>query len=133
MYMSKKQKTLFWLVVLGTTLGCTVLALAVGRTKKPKAAPVSEKAFDQLTLVRGPMQNIRFTLDSSGIYPQKLHVKPGNVIIAVEDRTGNSLGLVVQSQTGSLTVAVGQVTTLDRLRGRGQFSLVGGRYVISDG
>jgi len=128
--MLRKQKAVFWLVILGTTLACTVLVLAVGRTKKPKAARVNES--DQLTLTRGPMQNIRFTLDSSGIYPQKLHAKPGNVVIAVEDRTGNSLGLVVQCQTDSLTVAVGQVTVLDRFRGRAQFSLVAGRYVISD-
>ena len=130
--MLTKQKAVFWLVILGTTLACTVLVLAVGRTKKPKAARVDERASAQLNLVRGPMQNIRFTLDSSGIYPQKLHAKPGNVVIAVEDRTGNSLGLVVQCQTDSLTVAVGQVTVLDRLRGRAQFSLVAGRYVISD-
>ena len=105
----------------------------LGRTIKPKAVPLTGKATDQATPLHGPIQNVRFTLYNGGIYPRQLHAKPGNVLIGVEDRTGNSFSLVVQHQAGNATVLVGQVKPgSNRLRGQAQFSLGVGRYIGFD-
>src|SRR5438128_1535471 len=129
--MSKKQKRMFWPVfsVVVVTLGALAFASAhtarrtlsthgstdLGRADESGVvtqAPNETKtvAILQGTSLRGPIQNVRFTLYNGGIYPRQLHAKPGNVAIGVEDRTGNSLGLVIERQTDSLTVLVGQVS-----------------------
>jgi len=118
-------------VVVGSLLLSALLVVVIARTKKPKL--LNKDRSQQLTVLRGPTQNVRFTLYKDGIYPRQLHAKPGNIIIGIEDRTGNSSGLVVQLQTDSVAVPVGQVTTaLNESRGRVPFTLVAGRYVVFD-
>jgi hypothetical protein len=97
------------------------------------AGEVGNSLTPQGAIQPGPVQNVRFTLYDAGIYPRQLHAKTGNVAIGIEDRTGNSLGLVVEHQNGSVAVLVGQVRcVLNRLRGRAQFSLEPGIYAVFD-
>jgi hypothetical protein len=126
--MFKKHKRLWSALIIGSILLPTLVVVVIARsTRRNNAAP------QQLTVLRGPTQNVRFTLYRDGIHPRELHAKPGNVIIGIEDRAGNSSGLIVQLQTDTLPVAVGQVTAaLNESRGRVAFSLGVGRYIVFD-
>ena len=153
--MSKRQKRVFWPPAILFALALSAYGLAsaarirvlrtieikdestnTGKVRPTYGSPITPTSGSSLQTVspRGPIQNVRFTFYKAGIYPRELHAKPGNVIIGVENRTGNSLGLVIQRQTDNLTVVVGQVPLgLNNLRSRAQFSLVSGRYVVFDG
>jgi hypothetical protein len=116
-----RKKTLWSILVVATSIGA-VLSLTVARTIK-----------SQLTVTRGPVQNLRFTLYDAGIFPGQQHAMPGNVAISFEDRTHRSTGLVVQRETGGRTDAIGPVSSRsEQARGRAQFSLGVGRYVVFD-
>jgi hypothetical protein len=79
------------------------------------------------------VQNVRFTIYDVGIYPQEIHVEPGVVAVAIEDRTGKSQGLVIDRDDGNGRVSVGQVQRApDHWRGRGQVKLEPGRYRVFD-
>lgn len=83
--------------------------------------------------VRGPIQNIRFTVYDVGIYPRQCRVGGGLVSISIEDRTGNSTGLLIERQDGNVRVPVGRVVRFaNQLRGRERLRLEPGRYRISD-
>ena len=123
---ARRRKTLWSILVVATSV-CAVLSLTVARTIKLKSRP------NQLSVAHGPVQNIRFTLYDAGIFPQQQHAKSGNVSVNIEDRTHQSAGLVVQRETGGVTDVVGQVKSVsDQTRGRAQFSLGVGRYVVFD-
>src|SRR5215510_6352126 len=116
-----KQKTLGSILVVATSI-CAVLGIA-------KAVSIS----NQQPAVRGPVQNLRFTLYDTGIFPKQQHARPGNVAISFEDRTHRSTGLVVQREAGGMNDAVGQVRSpSDQARGKAQFSLGVGHYVVFD-
>jgi hypothetical protein len=80
-----------------------------------------------------PVRNVRFTLYAAGILPRELHVDKGLVSIAIEDCTRQSTGLVIQLEVGNTQVAIGQVQRLaNHWRGRGEFRLTPGTYIIFD-
>ncbi|HYR76179.1 MAG TPA: hypothetical protein VEM96_10085 [Pyrinomonadaceae bacterium] len=131
--MSRKQKRMFWPTLIGTAVLLSALLLALGHTRKPKGSGLSETATGQLTLVRGPVQNVRFTVYDVGIYPHQLRVRKGIVGIAIEDRTGSSRGLLIELENGNGRVPIGQVMRpTNQLRGRDWFTLDPGRYRISN-
>lgn len=116
-----RQKTL-WSIIVVVTLACAVLGLTIARPIK-----------HQLPVAHGPVQNLRFTLYDAGIFPAQQHAMPGRVAISFEDRTHRSTGLVVEREAGGVSDAVGQVRSLsDQARGRAEFSLGAGRYVVFD-
>ncbi|HVI72440.1 MAG TPA: hypothetical protein VM656_13270 [Pyrinomonadaceae bacterium] len=130
--MKRSMKKTLWSIIVVVTSVCAVLGLTIARTIVNKHGS-SLAASNQLPVARGPMQNLRFTLYDAGIFPQQQHARPGNVVISFEDRTHRSTGLVVQREAGALTDAVGQVRSAsDQARGRAQFSLGIGRYVVFD-
>jgi hypothetical protein len=96
-------------------------------------APLEREAtvLPQGPPTRGPVQNVRFTLYDAGIYPRETRIKKGLVAIAIEDRTGQTAGLMIQRENGG--VAIGQVLRFaNHWRGRGQFRLEPGRYRVFD-
>jgi hypothetical protein len=94
--------------------------------------PLPEPA-PQSVSERGPVQNIRFILYATGVYPREARVQQGAVAIAVEDRTGTSAGLAVERQDESRNVRVGQVKrSTEQGRGRSRFRLDPGRYRVFD-
>jgi len=87
-------------------------------------------AVAQGASVRGPVQNVRFTLYDVGIFPREIHVRSGVVALAIEDRTGQTSGLMIEREGG---MGVGQVRRFsDHWRGRGQFRFEAGRYRVFD-
>lgn len=83
--------------------------------------------------VTGRVQTVRFTLYDLGIYPREASVRKGRVIVMIEDRTSGTSDLVVERQTGSARVGVGNVVRSDdKPRGRKEFWLEPGRYEVYD-
>ena len=82
---------------------------------------------------RGPVRLIRFVLSDDGLYPSRMQVDHGLLNLAVEDKTGRSEGLLVESVQGDQRARVTQINrTQDRLRGRALLKLPPGRYLVSD-
>jgi hypothetical protein len=130
--MSRKQRQVLLPTLIGTTVVLGALLIALGRTTKPKGSEPIETASAQTTPVRGPIQNIRFTVYDAGIYPRQLRVQKGIVGISIEDRTGSSAGLLIERENGNGRVPIGQVGRLvNQLRGRERFRLEPGQYRIS--
>ncbi|HEY3103756.1 MAG TPA: hypothetical protein VGJ69_09185 [Pyrinomonadaceae bacterium] len=120
--MSKNFKSLVLGIAILFVLVCVTLVLAItGKNSAQNAASL-----------RGPIENMRFTLYASGIYPTQTQVKAGNALIAVEDRTHNSSGIAVQRETGQGASEVGRVKTVNQSRGRALLRLEPGRYVVFD-
>jgi hypothetical protein len=131
--MSRKQRQVLLPILIGTALVSGALVIAFGRTTKPKTSELIETASAPSAPVREPIQNIRFTVYDVGIYPAQLHIRKGMIGISIEDRTGNSAGLLIERENGNGRVPVGQVRRLvDQLRGRERFRLEPGRYRVSD-
>jgi hypothetical protein len=128
---STHKKLFLRLMVVGATLVSAVFVIVLGRIHK-LTPPVTRASTSQLTIARGPIQNIRFTLYDAGIYPQQIKLKPGNVAVEIVDRTHVSLGLNIEHETLGARVIVGQVSFLNRLGGRGVFRLDAGNYIVSD-
>jgi len=150
--MSTQQKKVLWPGLWIVILAATALAFATTRkpgllSKLNEAQPpggsgksaatipltVGIKAEPQNPAVQGPVQNVRFALYDVGIKPQQIRAQRGLVSVALEDRTGNSAGLVLERQNGNDWVPVGQIHRIpNHGRGRGQFLLVPGRYRVYD-
>ena len=82
---------------------------------------------------RGPVRMVRFVLSDDGLYPARMQVDQGMLNLAVEDKTGKSEGLLVESTQGSQRARVTQINRAqDRLRGRAVLRLPPGRYLVSD-
>ena len=82
---------------------------------------------------RGPVRMVRFVLSDDGLYPARMQVDEGLLNLAVEDKTGRSEGLLVESMQGDQRARVTQINRAqDRLRGRAVLRLPPGRYVVSD-
>ena len=82
---------------------------------------------------RGPVRMVRFVLSDDGLYPARMQVDQGLLNLAVEDKTGRSEGLLVESMQGDQRARVTQINLAqDRLRGRAVLRLPPGRYVLSD-
>jgi len=99
----------------------------------PRSSARETQASEQVSPNGIPIQNVRFTLYRESIYPRQLRAQPGRIGIAVEDRTRQSSGLIIQRQTEGSTVPVGEVTLpANVFRARAQFGLGAGRYVVFD-
>ena len=87
----------------------------------------------QTTSGRGPVRMIRFVVLHDGIYPRQLRVDQGLLNIALEDKTNESNGLLIESVIGDQRTRVTQVTRAEKhWRGRTLVRLTPGRYVVSD-
>jgi len=80
----------------------------------------------------GPVRMIRFVLSNDGLYPRRLQVNQGLLNMAVEDKTGASAGLVIESVIGDQRARVTQISRRDERRGRAVLRLTPGRYLVSD-
>jgi hypothetical protein len=92
-----------------------------------------QEATVQGTSERGPVRMVRFVLSDDGLYPARMQVDQGLLNLAVEDKTGRSEGLLVESLQGTQRSRVTQITRApDRSRGRALLKLPPGRYLVSD-
>ena len=125
-----RAKTLSF-VVIGAALIVAIVGLTIARAKLKPA--VAQATANQSPVVRGSIQNVRFTLYDAGIFPQQQRARPGNVTINLEDRTHRSTGLLVQVKDDANGAVIGRVSAgLDRARGSTQFSLGVGHYAVFD-
>lgn len=81
----------------------------------------------------GPVRMVRFVLSDDGLYPARMQVDRGLLNLAVEDKTGRSEGLLVESVIGDQRARVTQVNRAQgQLRARSLIKLPPGRYLVSD-
>ena len=98
---------------------------------KPHLEPTS--VAEQAAFENGPVRMIRFVLLRDGLYPSQIRVDQGLLNIALEDKTGGSEGLVIESALGDQRTKVTQIRRLEKhWRGRALIKLTPGRYVVSD-
>lgn len=106
---------------------------------KPPSEPFHQPANnltsdpDQPAFENDPVRMIRFVLLRDGLYPSQMRVDHGLLNIALEDRTGVSEGLTIESVLGDQRTKVSEIRRLENhWRGRALLKLPPGRYVISD-
>jgi hypothetical protein len=80
---------------------------------------------------------VAFTFYDNGVEPDVIHTTKGLVAVLLEDRSGGTKGLVLERETGSVRVGVGQVNRPDvssptQWRGRSEFNLSPGTYRVTD-
>ena len=76
---------------------------------------------------------IRFVVLRDGLYPSQMRVDQGLLNIALEDKTGGSEGLIIESALGDQRTKVTQIRRAEKhWRGRALVKLPPGRYVVSD-
>ncbi len=82
---------------------------------------------------RGPVRMVRFVLSDDGLYPARMQVDRELLNLAVEDKTGRSEGLLVESVNGDQRARVTQINRAQgQLRTRSLIKLPPGRYLVSD-
>lgn len=82
---------------------------------------------------RGPIRNLKFTLYDSGIYPHEIRAQRGLFSIALEDRTQQSDGLIIERENGNNRSQVAHIRRmLNHWRGRDRMRLEPGRYRVAD-
>lgn len=111
-----------------------VTAVVFG-SKSPLEQPANNltSAAAQPALENGPVRMIRFMLLRDGLYPRKMRVDQGLLNIALEDKTGGSEGLIIESALGDQRAKVTQIRRAEKhWRGRTLIKLPPGRYVVSD-
>ena len=90
-------------------------------------------AADQPAFEDGPVRMIRFVLLRDGLYPSQMRVDQGLLNIALEDKTGGSEGLLIESVLGDQRTKVTQIRRVEKhWRGRALIKLPPGTYVVSD-
>lgn len=106
------------------------------RTAHPPGASSGTTAngpFLQRKAETGPVRMVRFVLFKDGIYPGELKVDQGLINIAIEDKTNNTTGLVVERITGSERSRAGEIRrSPNHWRGRSILKLSPGRYEVYD-
>ena len=151
--MSKKQRKILWPVLMFIAIGVGGFVFAntrsghsalpsarVNGSVQPKADRTGAREVDvvkdissavpQSDAPRGAEQVVRFTVYDVGIFPREAHASPGWVAIHIEDMSGKSAGLVVQSESRQ---RLGQIVRGQRQwRGSGRISLRAGRYQVFD-
>jgi len=131
-----KQLT-FPLLVMLTVCLATATAFVV---RQPLSSDSSDSKTEVISTTaaqesseRGPVRMIRFVLSDDGIYPHQMRVDHGLLNIALEDRTGKTDGLVIESVQGDQRVKVTQISRVEKhWRGRALVRLVPGQYLVSD-
>lgn len=104
------------------------LATAGFFCSKPTLEPTEPPAFEN-----GPVRMIRFVLLREGVYPSQMRVDQGQLNIALEDKTGGSEGLIIESALGDQRTKVTQIPRAEEhWRGRALIKLPPGTYVLSD-
>jgi len=117
----KQEKTQKWIIAL---IACFLLLLLVAVNRQSRAAG------DQLPLMRGPTQVVRFTVYDAGIFPTEARVKPGSVLIRAEDLTGTAATLLLRTQNNQV---LGQIVRGEsQLRGSARLTLTAGVYRVCD-
>ena len=117
----KREKTQRWIIAL---IACFLLLLLVAVDRQSRAAG------DQLPLMRGPTQVVRFTVYDAGIFPTEARVKPGSVLIRAEDLTGTAATLLLRTQNNQV---LGQIVRGEsQLRGSVRLTLTAGVYRVCD-
>jgi hypothetical protein len=156
--MSKKQRRVFWPVLLTALVALGVLAFVAGRprsviggtektttasllrpppsaiTKSSSIESPSDEIAQPTVIPRpGPVHVVRFTLYDAGIYPREVRVDKGLVAITIEDFSGGTGGLIVAPEIGSDRIQLGVVQRFEHhWRGRSELALTPGRYVVFD-
>ncbi len=154
--MSKKQKKIFWPVLLSVLVALGVLAFVAGRPrsviggveatmasargpaplalkKSSPVRPASDEVAQPGVIPHGPVRVVRFTLYDAGIYPREVRVAAGVVTITIEDFSGGTAGLVVAPEIGINRIQLGVIQRFDHhWRGRSELTLTPGRYVVFD-
>ena len=88
---------------------------------------------EQPAFENDPVRMIRFVLLRDGLYPSQMRVDQGLLNIALEDKTGGSEGLIIESALGDQRTKVTQIRRAEKhWRGRALVKLPPGRYVVSD-
>jgi hypothetical protein len=118
------------------TLAVMLIALGVNGYRKTSATvPVLNttlQANNEHSSV-GPVRYLRFTLFEEGIRPAEMRINAGLVNIAIEDKTTDGEGVVIQRVEEGRGNAIGDVrNVLDQKRGRGRFGLTAGTYELQD-
>jgi hypothetical protein len=115
------------------------LATAAFFRSKPPLEPSHQPASnltsapEQPTFENGPVRMIRFVLMRDGLYPSQMRVDQGLMNIALEDKTGGSEGLTIESALGDQRTKVSQIRRAEKhWRGRALIKLTPGRYIVSD-
>ena len=127
------------------TLSLLLLLLTIGlatagifRSKPPLEPPNQPashvaSASEQPAFENGPVRMIRFVLLPDGLYPRQLRVDQGLLNIALEDKSGGSEGLIIESALGDQRAKVSEIRRAEKhWRGRALIKLPPGRYVVSD-
>ena len=131
--MSVKQQKIFWPVLIVVALSLGAIALASGRKAahlRRDSEPVASDTLQTTSVAIGPAQVVRFTLYDAGIFPREARASAGQVVICIEDVTGNSEGLVVQNEA---RVVQGQVVrSASQWRGARRMALLPGTYLVFD-
>ena len=90
-------------------------------------------AAEQPAFENGPVRMIRFVLLREGLYPSQMRVDQGLLNIALEDKSGGSEGLIIESALGDQRTKVSEIHRTEKhWRGRALIKLPPGRYVVSD-
>ena len=93
---------------------------------------VGEASLQDIS-ARGPVRMVRFVLSDDGLYPARMQVDYGLLNLAVEDKTGKSAGLLVESVQGDQRARTTQINRAQgQLRARSLIKLPPGRYLVSD-
>jgi hypothetical protein len=119
-----------------TVLGLTLVLFALGSAAikvgvwRHFVAASNNTQQQLLPGRRGLAQVVRFTVYDAGIFPAEASASPGVVALHIEDMSGNSSGLLVQTETG---IVLAQVSPRERTwRGSARLLLASGRYQIID-
>ena len=117
----KREKTQKWIIAV-IAGGLLLLLVAVNRQ--------SRAASDQLPLMRGPAQIVRFTVYDAGIFPTEARVKPGSVLIQAEDLAGTAETLLLRTQNN---LVIGQIVRGEsQSRGSARNTLTTGVYEVCE-
>lgn len=91
------------------------------RSRPPLEA---SSAAEQPAFENGPVRMIRFVLLRDGLYPSQMRVDQGLLNIALEDKTGGSEGLLIESMNGDQRTKVSEIRRAEKhWRGRALIKL----------
>lgn len=85
---------------------------------------------DLLPSERGPAQVVRFTVYDAGIFPREARASAGLIALHIEEMSGASTGLIVESESQRRVAQV--VRRPERWRDNARISLAPGRYTVYD-
>ena len=117
-------------VMLCVALAITVKAkrsISVSTESNVAPAAANSSAHEKRT------QMIKFTLFPDGIFPHEVTASAGNLVLAINDKTNGSSGIVVERLSGNGSQVVGEVKRKEnKSRGRELLKLTPGEYTVRD-